>query len=176
MSCKIEVKKLNECGYQEAMLGLSFNKNQPIEKMPKVAHKLAPLGLGHSKFLEHIVVWLDIKAPRFFWSQLDTYRVGVSKSSESTMHTILKRPLTQDDFDQPIGFWRLRTLNELIKQKDFLQLKNDLPEGFLQRRMVCINYKCLRNMIAQRQKHRLPHWRKMVDLIKAEVDHPELLP
>jgi len=175
VSCKVEVKKLNECGYQEALYGISLNKNQPIENMGPVAHKLCNKDGGHNKFLEHIVVWLEIKAPRFIWQEFDTYRIGVSKSSESTMHTILKRPLTQDDFDIPIGFWRLRRLNSLIKKQKFLELKNELPEGFLQRRMVVLNYKVLRNIISQRKNHRLPHWKMMIEQILNQLDHPELL-
>ncbi len=171
----IKVKKLNECGYDEALLGISFNKNQPIDNMPRVAQKLCDKDGGHNKFLEQIVVWLEISAPRFIWQEFDTYRVGVSKSSESTMHTILKRPLTQEDFDQPIGWFRLHKLNSLIKNKEFMKLKNELPEGFIQRRMVCVNYKALRNIISQRKNHRLPHWKKMIEQIMDQLDHPELL-
>lgn len=175
MSFKVEVKKLNECGYDEALYGISLNKNQPIENMARVAQKLCDKDGGHNKFLEHIVVWLEIRAPRYIWQEFDTYRVGVSKSSESTMHTILKRPLTQEDFSSPIGFWQLRRLNKLIRNREFLKLKDELPEGFLQRRMVCVNYKSLRNIINQRKTHRLPHWKMMIELIISQLDHPELL-
>jgi len=175
VSFKVEVKKLNECGYDEALYGISLNKNQPIENMARVAQKLCDKDGGHNKFLEHIVVWLEIRAPRYIWQEFDTYRVGVSKSSESTMHTILKRPLTQEDFSSPIGFWQLRRLNKLIRNREFLKLKDELPEGFLQRRMVCVNYKSLRNIINQRKTHRLPHWKMMIELIISQLDHPELL-
>jgi hypothetical protein len=175
VSSSVEVKKLNECGYVEALYGLTLNKNQPIENMGSVAQKLCNKDGGHNKFLEHIVVWLYIRAPRFIWQEFDTYRIGVSKSSESTMHTILKRPLSEDDFDQPIGYWRLRRLNKLIENREFLKLKNELPEGFMQARMICINYKSLRNMINQRKNHRLPHWKEMIEQILDQLDHPELL-
>ena len=80
-----------EAGYEEAILGLSLNKNQPIENMPNVLRRLAHKGGGHSKALESICVWLDITAPRFWWAEFDTYRVGMTKQSQSTIHTLIKR-------------------------------------------------------------------------------------
>jgi len=173
---KITVTKLNECGYYEALYGVALNKNQSLANMPRVLERLAPMDKGHNKALESIVTWWSIILPRYMWSQFDTYRVGVSKSSESTMHTILKRPLTNDDFDLPLKQAHLDRLNQLIKCKEFVKLKNELPEGFLQERMVVINYKSLKNMIEQRQRHKLEHWRELIKLIKEQVEHTELLP
>lgn len=153
------VKVIREAGHDEAMLGLSLNKNQPVENMPKVASILAKRDGGHNKFLESIVVWLDITAPRYWWSQFDTYRVGVTKQSQSTMHTILKQPLKAEDFAGGIDVSDLRRLNFYIEHKDFDGLKNMLPEGFLQRRIVCTNYKALRNIIKQRKNHKLTEWK-----------------
>ena len=38
-------------------------------------------------------------------------------------------------------------------------IKNALPDGFLQGRTVCTNYKVLRNIILQRRNHKLPQWK-----------------
>ena len=83
----MNVTVLNEAGYQEALLGLSLSYEQSLDKMPAVAERLAQRDNGHNKFLESIVVWLDVIAPRYWWQEFDTYRIGVSKQSSSTMHT-----------------------------------------------------------------------------------------
>ena len=159
----MKVTIIKEAGYEEALLGLSLSYNKDPKNMRSVAMKLSSRDGGHNKFLESIVLWLDITAPRYWWQQFDTYRVGVTKQSESTMHTVLKRKLTQEDFEGPILTDTLEALNQLIADKDFGRLKNELPEGFLQRRIVCLNYKVIRHIIRQRRTHRLPEWQMFCD-------------
>jgi hypothetical protein len=172
---KMEVRILNECGYDEAMLGLSLSYNKRREDMPRVAERLSVKDGGHNKFLESIAVWLDIKAPRYWWQEFDTYRVGMTKQSESTMHTILRRRLTADDFEGKLPSEVLAMLNHLIESKDFDGIKRLLPESFLQRRVVCTNYRTLRNMILQRESHRLQEWQTFISGVLAQVERPELL-
>lgn len=169
----MKIMVLREAGYNEAMLGLSLSHNQSVERMPEVAARLYNKDGGHNKFLESMMVWLDITAPRHFWQQFDTYRVGVTKQSESTEHTLLKREITQDDFDKPIGHVTLERLNLLRTFHDMDGLKNELPEGFLQRRIVCVNYKSLRNIVAQRMFHRQLAWRQFCEFVMVEVEHRE---
>lgn len=166
------VKVMKEEGYEEAMIGLSLAFNQPVEKMPMVANKLNDKGGSHVKFLESMVVWLDITAPRYWWQQFDTYRVGITKQSQSTMHTIMRRKLTQKDFQLPISDATLKRLNELIESGMFVQVKTELPEGFLQRRIVCTNYKALRHMFSQRNKHRLHEWIFFLGEVISQVKYP----
>jgi hypothetical protein len=182
----MDVKILHEAGFEQAMYGLSLNKNKNPEDMLRVAEKLAKMDGGHNKFLEHIYLWLSIKAPRYWWQEFDTYRIGVSKQSQSTMHTAMKRPLEECDFS---GFVRqdvLRHLNNLIYRykheinKDekldiFMDFKDSLPEGFLQEREVVLNYKTLRNIIKQRHTHKLPQWQVFVEEIFTNCEHPEYL-
>lgn len=156
------------------MLGLSLSHNRPVESMPAVAQKLFCCDNGENKFLESMVVWLDITAPRFWWSQADTYRSGITKQSGSTMHSILKRELTQGDFEQPISDETLKHINLAIFAKFLDTVKNELPEGYLQRRVVCTNYKTLRNMVFQRANHRLKQWHIFIDALKS-LEHPEFL-
>ncbi len=167
----MKVQVLREAGYEEALLGLSLSYNQPIEKMSRVADRLYCHDDGHNKFLESIVVWLDVAAPRYWWQQFDTYRVGMTKQSESTMHTLMKRPLTQEDFEHPIHTATLEHLNDLIAARDFETVKVELPEGFLQRRVVCTNYKVLRHIINQRLRHRLPEWAFFCQEVAARLHH-----
>ena len=108
------VRVLKESGFYEALFGLSLSfdvispevitgesnllSNEKFLKMQKVAQTLAFKGGGHNKFLESMQVWLLIRGSLSFWKQFDTYRVGTTKQSESTMHTLRKRVLTENDF------------------------------------------------------------------------------
>lgn len=133
--------------------------------MSKVIAKLdeRPLYGGEQKHNEFIDYVLDITAPRYWWQQFDTYRVGVTKYSESTMHTIMRRTLTQDDFEGAINPQHIEYLNEKIKYKDFDAVKRNLPEGFLQKRRVKICKKTLLHIIAQRKNHRLKEWQEFCE-------------
>lgn len=177
---KVEIIK-GPCGVKEALfgLGLSYGKTSGMsfdefdpETMVEVANKLAHRQGGHNKFLESITLWLDITAPRYWWAEFDTYRVGVTKQSESTMHTIMKRELTQDDFAEPINeefilfalnvrIYRYNHTEDPVQREEiFREIKGMLPEGFLQRRIVYLNAKTLQNMYHQRKNHKLKEWRE----------------
>jgi len=171
----MKVKILEEHGYESALVGLSLSYDQDPAKMSKVALRLCFRSEGHNKFLESVVLWLDIRAPRYFWQQFDTYRVGVTKQSQSTMHTMTARPLEQSDFAHPIPENHLEHLNRLIKAGDWEEVKHDLPESFEQRRIVSMNYMALQRMIRQRETHRMAEWRAFIDAILAQAAHPELL-
>jgi hypothetical protein len=169
----MQVKKLEEAGYKSAMLGLSLSKNQDPDKMPAVAKRLYNKDGGHNKFLESMQVWLLMTLPRYVWQQFDTYRIGMTKQSQSTMHTLMKRPIAQEDFDALIWPATINRLNGLRERSEFNKLKNELPEGFLQTRQICTNYKTLRHIMSQRLAHRLPHWRQFCLMVIDQLDRPE---
>jgi len=189
---KYNIEILNESGYEQAMLGLSLSYNRPVHEMGNVARKIYKNG-SHGKFLESICLWLDITASRDWWVQADTYRIGVTKQSGSTMHTLLKRQLTQDDFEGPIFQSTLEALNFKIKAYNwvkngnkgdkyegdlgtlFTQIKKNLPEGFLQRRIVCTNYKTIRHIIGQRKNHKLNEWVVFCAYLKENAKYKEFL-
>jgi hypothetical protein len=170
----MKVQILREAGYEEALLGISLSYNALLENMPKRAEKLAHLGRGHSKFLESILVWIDVTAPRYWWAQADTYRLS-TKQSESTMHTLGKRLLTNADFEGGIFAAWLEDLNQMIESKDFACVKAHLPESFLQRRIWCLSYKTLQNIVNQRAHHMLKEWHMFIDCVVEQAQHPEFL-
>jgi hypothetical protein len=178
MTSHMVINLLAEHGYDEAMLGLSMSYNSRQLDMPEVADSLCAnnkTNSGELKFLESIAVWLDITAPRYWWNQFDTYRIGVTKQSESTMHTLMRDKLTQDDFQIDIPQETLDRLNHLRCEKLFEQLVNELPQGYLQRRIVCTNYQALRHIIEQRHNHKLIEWRLFCKSILELLRHYELL-
>ena len=188
-SFTINVDKVDEAGYDAALRGLAHNKKKETAQMTVVAEKLAGLDGGHNKFLESIIVWLDVTAPRYWWQEADTFRLS-TKQSESTMHTLTQELLAIDinDSDSVEAFiadnfeprscsaQTLKWIYEAAQEKDIVEIKKKLPEGFLQTRMWCMNYKTLRNIILQRRSHRLPHWKEFIAQTLAVLNHPELLP
>jgi len=67
-------------------------------------------------------------------------------------------------------------VNKYIADGDLSAAKKNLPEGFVQTRIVCVNYKALRNMIVQRRAHRLREWQVFISEVREQVDYPQLLP
>lgn len=179
---RVKVKVINESGYKEALLGLSLNKKKYINSdedfahMEKVARVLAPKDYGHSKFLESIYLWVDVTMPRYFWQEADTYRLSTKQSESTLKGVIMRQEITQEDFVEDINLYFLLQLNDFIKNEDHRRLKQHLPEGYLQRRLWVFNYKTLRNILIQRQKHYLPEWKYFCRAIYSQVLHPELLP
>ena len=172
---EITVKKLEEAGYNSALVGLSLNKNKQPQDMDDVAFTLSDKDYGHNKFLEHMYVWLLVRAPRYWWSEADTYRMS-TKQSQSTIHTVMKNLLKFEDFeDGDIYHEDLVSLNNLINEKEFLILKKKLPEGFMQTREWCLSYKTLSNIFTQRATHKLPHWHEFIRQVLDQVQYPEFL-
>jgi hypothetical protein len=186
----LKVTVLREAGFEEALLGLGLSFGvtseeveapQPDsiihERMKNVAMRTARKGGSHAKWLESVIVWLDIIAPRGWWQEFDTYRVGMTKQSESTMHTLKKKPLTQENFFGRIPTEWIMHLNEKIQDKDvgIEELKTLLPEGFLQRRVVCTNYKCIANMFNQRMNHKLWMWKFFINRLYDQLKYIDYL-
>jgi hypothetical protein len=169
-----------EAGYVPALFGMSLSHSldkeygDVSESMVSRAGKLAQKQGGHNKFLESIMVWIDVTAPRYWWQQADTYRIS-TKQSESTIHTITKRPLDQEHFAHQVPKSCLVELNHLINIEDWERAKWLLPESFLQRRMWLMSYKTLQNIVFQRSTHRLPEWRAFITQVLEQVEHPEFL-
>ena len=171
----MEINLLNFTGITEAICGLQQSYKVDSERAKSVAKKFFnstdKLYSGELKFMEFICIYLEIKAPRYWWQQFDTYRIGISKQSESTMHTIMKRKLAQDDFAEMINPQHLEYLNDKIAYKDFDAVKNNLPEGFLQRRIIKTDVKTLKYIIEQRKNHRLNEWQIFCKKIKETINY-----
>lgn len=141
------------------------------EKDLALTQKLIRAGAEHRKFLRQIFVSVDITAPRYWWSEFDTYKIGTSANSCSTMHKLASYPITKDMFEIEEGSsesdWQFiigyleRVRLDYVKTKEmkyFRQLKQALPEAFLQKRTVTMNYENLFSMVRQRKNHRLSEW------------------
>lgn len=94
------------------------------------------------------------------------------------MHKILEEDFDEEDFEWPKfdgADWDIeaafrdyinvlktaadRAKNEPQYKNYYLKmLKSMLPESFIQKRTVCLNYEVLANMYHQRKNHRLSQW------------------
>ena len=112
---------------------------QVNDKDIKLMTTLMNRGDEHAKVLRGIIVYATIDAPRFWWVEMDTYKIGTDRlSSESTMHI------------QGKG----------LNTEDLVRMKEALPEGTMQKRVQMFSYQTLRRIYYQRRNHRLPHWQK----------------
>lgn len=152
--------------------------------------KLIKAGSEHRKFLRQIFVSVDITAPLYWWKEFDTYKVGTASNATSTMHKLADTPITEDcfemdDFENCIGsglgylnnnpcndismYWyhtikymeNLRKLyNETKDIRFWKELIRLLPESWLQKRTITMNYENILNMYRQRKNHKLTEWSK----------------
>ena len=63
-----------------------------------LARRLAKGGPVHAKYRRQIFVSVDITAPLYWWKEFDTYKVGTTANSCSTMHKIHAKEFTREDF------------------------------------------------------------------------------
>jgi len=154
-----------------------FNADGSVELGPndlKLAIKLVKGGQPHRKFLRQILVSVDITAPLYWWKEFDTYKVGTTANSTSTMHKIHSREIKVDDFswdkmDNKSMYcleYIIKVCNEL--REDFIQTKNKdswysmiqlLPSSYNQTRTVTMNYEVLSAMYEWRKNHKLDEWK-----------------
>lgn len=167
-----------------------------------VAHKIGPNDLGrmknlcnagadHRKFMRMIVVWADITAPLYWWKQFDTYKVGTVRNSCSTMHKIHAKEFDISDFSVDrlydkninlyeaylipnLNYYRNRYL-ETKSEDDWYQLIQLLPDSYIQKATVMLNYEVLINMYHSRKNHKLGEWHDFCDWIKEELPYSELI-
>lgn len=154
----------------------------------KLAQTLIKAGNEHRKFMRQIFVSVDITAPLYWWKEFDTYKVGTVANSTSTMHKLATTPITLDcfeidDYDRNLsladnpndddGLDNISTFEEdiiyvlenirqkYLKTKDkryWKELVRWLPESWLQKRTITMNYENVRNMYFQRRNHKLTEW------------------
>ena len=158
--------------------------------------RLRNAGTDHRKFMRMITVYLDVKAPLYWWKEFDTYKVGTVANSCSTMHKIAEKEFTLEDFSCEHLFdfcpnsdtdsmtvlrhtiWWLNCCREkYLKTKDkedWWQMIQLLPSSYNQRRTVMLNYEVLANIYKSRRNHKLDEWHTFCDWIES-LPYSELI-
>lgn len=185
----IKIEKTEIFGWEAAIRGMrnSFNSwdksdshydSETGKYIPGPADidlmdRLSRSGPSHAKFLRYITVQFDITAPRYWWAEMDTYKVGTVRNSCSTMHKVQAKEFTRDDFScEHLSEESLKTLDILIstinsartrfnetKDKDeWWQMIQLLPASLNQKATVQLNYQVLQEIYETRKNHRLDEW------------------
>jgi hypothetical protein len=116
------------------------------EKDLKLACTLKNRGDEHAKSVRMITVDCIIDGPLWFWQEMVTYEVGVTKGcSESTMHVECKG----------------------MSGSELEDYKDNIPSGHKQKRVFKFSYQTLRRLYLQRKNHRLDSWQAMIQFIEA---------
>ena len=165
-----------------------------------LATRLTNGGPVHAKYRRMIPVHVTINAPLYWWKEFDTYKVGTTANSCSTMHKIHAKEFTTEDFscehlicpgDECLGHgdpipsrlldMTIRFLNfyrkkfiETGDKKYWEQMIQLLPSSYNQKRTIKLNYEVLHNIYIWRKNHKLDEWHVLCDWIQ-ELPYSELI-
>ena len=138
--------------------------------------KLSNAGTDHRKYMRMMPVYVRITAPLYWWKEFDTYKVGTVANSCSTMHKIVEKEFTLDDFScehlSEGEYGNIELFKSIItclnvardwfiktKDKEFWwQMIQLLPSSYNQTRNVMLNYEVLANIYHSRKNHKLDEW------------------
>ena len=159
-----------------------------------LATRLIKAGTEHRKFLRMIHVQMDVTAPLYWWKEADTYKVGTTANSCSTMHKIAAKEFTLDDFSHDHLFndavvyngyvstsvleCVIGALNEFrnlyLETKDkryWWQMIQLLPSSYNQRRTWDMSMETLLSILHQRKNHKLDEWNEFRDICLERVPY-----
>lgn len=210
----IKVEKIDVWGFEHAIRGMRNPKNSwdrsdsyfedTIDVNSKaysigendlnLMRQLYKGGSEHRKYLRQIFVSMDITAPLYWWKEFDTYKVGTTADSCSTMHKIAAKEFELDDFSHEhlryeyqddedsfdLATWAeaslLDTIEKLNRARELYLKSKDkkhwwlmiqlLPSSYNQKRTVTFTYENVVSMIRQRSGHKLDEWRNFVEILK----------
>lgn len=175
------VLEVEEHGYRMAAIGFSFSFNTSTERAMELMPTYA-WGKRNSerKFLRAMSTWCIVRLPRLQWAEADQYKIGTTTLSESTVHTIKRRLLDKSDFIPETRQRAIDLVNECIleyreKKITLLELKANLPEGFLQSRVWVANYAVLQNYCNERQGHPILIWDHLIQQTLPRLEHPDFI-
>lgn len=184
-SSQLMYKELNGCySYNHAEIG-----ENDMKLLKALSKRNDEYGEAERKFLRQIFVGMDIVGSLKFWAQMDTYKIGTVRNSQSTMHNILDKELTQNDFEIKINNEHLEWINcqiryyKEIKKLDITKFKSgstkeqalkniynsidsNLPAGYLLKSYWTGNYEVLRKIYRQRKKHKMYWWKQFCEVIE----------
>ncbi len=148
----------------------------------KLCKRLIKAGSSDRKFMRMIHVQCDVIAPLYWWKEYDTYKVGTTANSCSTMHKIQDKEFTLDDFSHELLFDTClleAIINDLniyryifdnyedmpnynrryTKKEIWWQMIQLLPSSYNQMRTIDLSYETLFSIYHQRKNHKLDEWR-----------------
>lgn len=200
----VKIEKTDVHGWEAAIRGMrnamnSWDKSDSFpaglfgyivgEEDLKLMKKLSNAGPDHGKYLRMITVSCDVTAPFYWWKEYDTYKVGTTANSCSTMHKIHAKEFTLDDFShEHLGDSAIEALEKVISVLNssrrlfvddndkwfWWQMIQLLPTSYNQKRTIHLNYQVLKGMYNARKNHKLDEWHTFCDWIKS-LPHSSLI-
>lgn len=183
------MEEFGNCSCEDCIFGREdmpdscFNSGYFVHIGPndlELMKKLYKGGPEHRKYLRQIMVSMDILAPLYWWKEFDTYKVGTTANSCSTMHKIHAKEFVVDDFSHDhLDEFGMAMLSNIInylnenrryyisakKHEYWWQMIQILPTSYNQLRTVTMNYENVVNIIDQRFSHKLTEWPEFVDIL-----------
>lgn len=204
----IKVEKIKVWGFEHAIRGMrnpmnSWDKSDSLfyndearfigKNDLDLMRRLYQAGPEHRKLFRQIFISMDITAPLYWWKEFDTYKIGTTADSCSTMHKIHAKEFELDDFSHEhlryeyqddedsfdLATWAeaslLVTIEKLNRARELYLKSKDkkhwwlmiqlLPSSYNQKRTVTMNYENVVIMIKQRTGHKLDEWREFVETL-----------
>ena len=203
---QIDISNIKVSGFEAAIRGMR-NSRQSWEKSDthdsiigkndlELASKLAKAGGSHAKFRRMIHVQMDINAPLYWWKEFDTYKIGTTANSTSTMYSIMNKEFVIEDFatnrilsPEAAKYWMntIDSLNLIRELYNNLIIGNDqkqmyweeiiqiLPESYKQLRTVDLNYEVISHIVKERKGHRLREWGMFINEMRKLPYSKELI-
>ena len=189
----IKIENIDIYGWEAAIRGVRNPKNSWYlmdsgynngefeigENDYDLLRRLTIAGPEHRKWNRMVTVTMDITAPLYWWKEYDTYKVGTTANSCSTMHKIQAKKFEMSDFSvehlrslkvmheviDELNFYRDK-FNKDKKKEDWWEMIQLLPTSYNQKRTVHLNYEVLGTIYHQRRHHKLDEWHVFCDTIK----------
>lgn len=169
--------KLDSQTIQDMIEGMFILGENDLDLM----RRLYKAGTEHRKYLRQIFVSMDITAPLYWWKEFDTYKIGTTANSCSTMHKIHAKEFELDDFshehltEHSTDILSLLIGDLNVYRNVYLKTKNKnewwqmiqlLPSSYNQKRTITMSYENVMTIINQRSNHKLDEWHIFVDELK----------
>ncbi len=130
---------ISTCALASRLSHESWKRSNP-DADRELLLRLQTQGDEHAKSIRGRVFFIALECTRYFWQEMDTYRVGTEPmGSTSTMFKEAKR----------------------LKGHELAMAKSRIPEGLLQLRVWMFSHQTLRRIVRQRNSHRLPEWQEI---------------
>ena len=190
----IKVEKIDIWGWEHAIRGMRNPMNSWDKSDSKgsvvgdndldLMMRLVKAGPEHRKFLRQIFVSMDITAPLYWWKEFDTYKIGTTANSCSTMHKIHAKEFKLEDFSHEHLYSDEKEVLESVisalngarelyldsrHKNDWWQMIQLLPSSYNQKRTVTMSYENMLNICLQRENHKLDEWHGFVKLCVAII-------
>ena len=167
----IKISKVQVYGVEESRLAATYpmavelDLEETNEELMKKLFKAKP-GSGHDCASKGIIVQFDLKAPEYFWRQLDRYHFIDYVSSQSKMHKLTKfeiRSMCNDQVDKVV----IENLERLIAEEaPIRKIVSNTPAGFMLTARMTTNMLQLKSMLVQRRLHKLDEWQEFCNWIE----------